>query len=1073
MRRFLAFAATNTIEDVQAFSAQWAPTPRWVRTENVDVPEAHLRQAAEHLQHELGPEGIHAVGGRTWWQWRQDDNQLRAEWIEMRKDYELRQRRGVKCQRSMLYVHGGAYYFASVDSHRYQMQRHARKLQARVLAPRYRLAPEFPFPCGLMDCLAAYLYLLTVQEPDTIILAGDSAGGGMVLSMLVLIRDQGLPMPAGAILLSPWVDLTHSFPSVAGTNTLDYVPAAGFHHKPSMSWPPPNADDLATLDDIMVEMEPGRRYSARDLRQQAQPRTGQLKGKEQVEGAAASDRAQSQELNGQVAEADTLRIFQCQVDGQSVEIKDQIQFYAPNELLAHPLVSPIMQATLGGLAPLCILTGGGEMLRDEQIYLAHKAADPAAYPPPSLQDYSTKSRPHANLQDEAAIQAVIERYPPTSVQLQIWDDLCHVATTLSWTRPAKYMFRSVAQFGAWALARAQMSEIRILNDDEISLISTESSESLDSDDPASEGSRSYSAKKRRKSTSLRDRRKSTSSGDPGQSDRRIQAGLHRPTTPVTVGRAGDPLPLFKDHMIRQRVTRHGDVYALDPPSTLPATTMPVTAIGTIKQGPVKKWLAAQKAVTSRHGDLKREVQARRLQQMKATTGGRGMVFTAGHEQTIVIGQENPPPSALAGRSKEHIKAMGMLKKPKSKLSKGLAMWSGWGSKHDEDAIEKEDEKARRKADVNMSVVKVQRRKSSQWLGSGPIVGGGPLETGASMQDGGNQSPRVIAGHKTVPATHAASAQSATRTSDTMMPSQSMDTANAPSATTVNPEPPLPVEPTISPSNYPVIAEPVSGLPAATVPFKLARPADLRAAQASILTLGEDDGFIPDSATLPPAGYPQRQPIPSTLHTDRSKAVSTESIPHRLAVPGTVAAGMSQNTGSNTDVSRPSTADAGSSRAISPGVESFQDSLDEAQPAHAQAVRISHARASSKGDIDAAALAKLANIESGQPPLPNINGGAKRRPSLDREMTPRAVPSAAPAAAEVTSSPAPSTGPLHGAEKSSGGEIQSALADSRTWASDAISGVENASRAVSRDGAVAEERPAERPGAERFVTASEL
>ena len=85
--------------------------------------------------------------------------------------------------------------------------------------------------------LAAYLYLLEQKhDPTTIILAGDSAGGGMVLSMLVTMRDQGIPLPAGAILISPWVDLTHSFPSLGGDGKMDYIPSHGFIHKPSMSW---------------------------------------------------------------------------------------------------------------------------------------------------------------------------------------------------------------------------------------------------------------------------------------------------------------------------------------------------------------------------------------------------------------------------------------------------------------------------------------------------------------------------------------------------------------------------------------------------------------------------------------------------------------------------------------------------------------------------------------------------------------------------------------------------------------------------------------------------------------------
>src|SRR6201999_2830722 len=98
----------------------------------------------------------------------------------MRAHANERKRTKEPGQRVMLYLHGGGYFFGSVDEHRYQLQRHARKLKARVFAPRYRLAPQFPFPCGLQDCLAAYLYLLSIHDASEIILAGDSAGGGMV-----------------------------------------------------------------------------------------------------------------------------------------------------------------------------------------------------------------------------------------------------------------------------------------------------------------------------------------------------------------------------------------------------------------------------------------------------------------------------------------------------------------------------------------------------------------------------------------------------------------------------------------------------------------------------------------------------------------------------------------------------------------------------------------------------------------------------------------------------------------------------------------------------------------------------
>lgn len=89
----------------------------------------------------------------------------------------------------------------------------------------------------MREGLAVYLHLLEEKhDPNTIILAGDSAGGGMLLSMLVTLRDQGIPPPAGAVLISPWVDLTHSFPSLGGDGKMDYIPAHGFVHKPSMSW---------------------------------------------------------------------------------------------------------------------------------------------------------------------------------------------------------------------------------------------------------------------------------------------------------------------------------------------------------------------------------------------------------------------------------------------------------------------------------------------------------------------------------------------------------------------------------------------------------------------------------------------------------------------------------------------------------------------------------------------------------------------------------------------------------------------------------------------------------------------
>jgi len=77
----------------------------------------------------------------------------------------------------------------------------------------------------------------------------------MTLSLLVILRDSGLPLPAGGCLISPWVDLSHSFPSVVGDATSDYIPDEGFHYKPSLSWPPIPGDEVTIeIDGQQVEL---------------------------------------------------------------------------------------------------------------------------------------------------------------------------------------------------------------------------------------------------------------------------------------------------------------------------------------------------------------------------------------------------------------------------------------------------------------------------------------------------------------------------------------------------------------------------------------------------------------------------------------------------------------------------------------------------------------------------------------------------------------------------------------------------------------------------------------------------
>ena len=582
------------------------PHPHWIRTENVSIPAESITKAAELLTAELGQNGINAVGGKTWWLWRRKGADLKAEWIEMRSDYNTRERQNKKSRRIMLYVHGGAYFFGSVDEHRYQMQRHARKLQARVFAPRYRLAPQFPFPCGLLDCLAAYLYLLTIHEPSEIILAGDSAGGGMVLSLLCLLRDQGMSLPAGAVLISPWVDLTHSFPSLSREDGLDYIPAHGFMQKPSRSWPPPNEDELRELI---------------KARESAVPRPG-----------SDTLTPKAPEYMNTIEVASHARRVQpplsLQLDGKEVFVKDQIQLYTTNQLITHPLVSPALQPSLGGLPPLLIMVGGGELLRDEQIFVAHKAAEPQRY---KLCEHWRR------LYDPD--DTMVNKYQPTPVQLQVWDDLCHVAPTLSFTRPAKFMYRSIAQFGAWALSRAQKCAIQIEEEDD------SSTESSSEDDIGNEKAAHKLA-----------------NGKPTPN------GLHG-----KIGKAGDPLPHFKNNMIRQQVDRHGDVYPLAKAGDLPCMQMSPDLIGVVKEGPIRQWLAAKQDWDHRYASKRRKIHKLRLEIVKI-----------GKARSAVEG-EQPPPSALAARLED---AESYNRTQRLKKSYGLGMWSSWGWKHDEHRIQK-------------------------------------------------------------------------------------------------------------------------------------------------------------------------------------------------------------------------------------------------------------------------------------------------------------------------------------------------------------------------------------------------
>lgn len=124
---------------------------------------------------------------------------MEADWVSVPES---------RADRALLYLHGGGYVIGSNVGYREFSSRMARATQSRVLVIHYRLAPENPFPAAVDDAVMAYQFMLDAGfAPENMMVAGDSAGGGLTLATLVALRDAGVQLPACATCFSPWVDL--------------------------------------------------------------------------------------------------------------------------------------------------------------------------------------------------------------------------------------------------------------------------------------------------------------------------------------------------------------------------------------------------------------------------------------------------------------------------------------------------------------------------------------------------------------------------------------------------------------------------------------------------------------------------------------------------------------------------------------------------------------------------------------------------------------------------------------------------------------------------------------------------
>ena len=123
--------------------------------------------------------------------------------------------------RHILYLHGGGYALGSPKTHIGLAAQLAFRCGASVTVIDYQLAPEHPYPAAIKDCVTAYRALVSSVDPDSVVVAGDSAGGGASLSTVIELRDANDPLPACLYLLSPWTDLTGSGESIRDKAGID------------------------------------------------------------------------------------------------------------------------------------------------------------------------------------------------------------------------------------------------------------------------------------------------------------------------------------------------------------------------------------------------------------------------------------------------------------------------------------------------------------------------------------------------------------------------------------------------------------------------------------------------------------------------------------------------------------------------------------------------------------------------------------------------------------------------------------------------------------------------------------
>ncbi|KAJ3272036.1 hypothetical protein HDV01_005988 [Terramyces sp. JEL0728] len=271
----------DNVKEIQASTARPSALPK----DAFHVPETFDRdpKVVEFLRQRAPGEWPDVADNIT--------KQIYGEWIYRQEDtdpelYPFIHKQQKPFDKVLLLIHGGAFVLGSAQMYRRQAYDYTQNTDAAVFTISYRLAPQNPYPCPLIDCVSAYIHLLQNYDSSEIVMMGDSAGGSLVLSTILVLKDMGIRVPAGAVCLSPWVDLTHSFPSFQSNHGIDYLP------------------DMP----------------------------------------------------------------------KDPRLLDRKHYYAANEYLDLPYVSPIWQTDFSGFPPLLIQVGTAEKLCDEVVAFAKKAS---------------------------------------------------------------------------------------------------------------------------------------------------------------------------------------------------------------------------------------------------------------------------------------------------------------------------------------------------------------------------------------------------------------------------------------------------------------------------------------------------------------------------------------------------------------------------------------------------------------------------------------------------------------------------------------------------------------------------